>query len=148
MRALNDHQLKAQRDNRNRWRIDPGSLKAWADAYHAQWAPSEHVGGDAQVAQEDAHTAHPAAPSEPPSAITAELVELRVEVGRQRERAATAEAALSEVREALSRERETVDDLRCRLDRSEERMAALLVAPQKREQASWWSRLTSWKPDA
>jgi hypothetical protein len=40
MRAIETLELKAVRDNRNRWKIDPKDLDRWADA---QWAPSGHA---------------------------------------------------------------------------------------------------------
>lgn len=40
MRAIEAHELKAFRDNRNHWNIDPKELDMWADA---QWAPTGHV---------------------------------------------------------------------------------------------------------
>lgn len=39
MRAIESLDLKAVRDNRNRWRIDPLDLDEWASA---QCAPSDH----------------------------------------------------------------------------------------------------------
>jgi hypothetical protein len=40
MRAIETLELKAVRDNWNRWKIDPKDLDRWADA---QWAPSGHA---------------------------------------------------------------------------------------------------------
>jgi excisionase family DNA binding protein len=40
MRAIETLELKAVRDNRNRWKIDPKDLDRWAGA---QWAPSGHA---------------------------------------------------------------------------------------------------------
>lgn len=40
MRAIEARELKAVRDNRNRWKIDPKDLDLWADA---QLAPSENA---------------------------------------------------------------------------------------------------------
>jgi excisionase family DNA binding protein len=40
MRAIESHELKAFRDNRNHWRIAPQDLDKWANA---QWAPTEHA---------------------------------------------------------------------------------------------------------
>jgi len=40
MRAIDRHELKAVRDNRNHWKIDPQDLNRWADV---QSAPSEHA---------------------------------------------------------------------------------------------------------
>lgn len=40
MRAIEGHELKAVRDNRNRWKIAPSDLDVWAGAH---CAPSEHA---------------------------------------------------------------------------------------------------------
>lgn len=40
MRAIENLELKASRDNRNRWRIHPDDLRRWANA---QWAPTGHA---------------------------------------------------------------------------------------------------------
>ena len=40
MRAIESHELKAVRDNRNHWKIDPQDLDRWADV---QGMPSEHA---------------------------------------------------------------------------------------------------------
>jgi excisionase family DNA binding protein len=40
MRAIEMHELKAFRDNRNHWKIDPQELDMWAGA---QWAPTGHA---------------------------------------------------------------------------------------------------------
>jgi excisionase family DNA binding protein len=40
MRAIDRHELKAIRDNRNHWKIDPLDLDRWADA---QCAPIGHA---------------------------------------------------------------------------------------------------------
>jgi len=56
MRAIETLELKAVRDNRNRWKIDPKDLDRWAGA---QWAPSGH-----------AHTALPTSDLEVKLAVT------------------------------------------------------------------------------
>lgn len=43
MRAIESHDLKAIRDNRNRWKIDPEDLEKWAER---QSLPSEHAQHD------------------------------------------------------------------------------------------------------
>lgn len=40
MRAIENHEIKAIRDNRNHWKIDPQDLDRWADA---QSTPSGHA---------------------------------------------------------------------------------------------------------
>lgn len=44
MRAIERHELKASRDNRNRWKIDRSDFAIWADAH---CAPREHAQSDA-----------------------------------------------------------------------------------------------------
>jgi hypothetical protein len=56
MRAIENHDLKAIRDNRNHWKIDPKDLDRWAQA---QLAPSEHV--------------HPSLPTMPTPDLEAKL---------------------------------------------------------------------------
>jgi excisionase family DNA binding protein len=46
MRAIERHELKASRDNRNRWKIDRSDFDIWADAHCAL---SEHAQSDAQI---------------------------------------------------------------------------------------------------
>lgn len=43
MRAIEKQEIRAYRDNRNRWKIDPEDLERWAGA---QWAPSGHAQPD------------------------------------------------------------------------------------------------------
>jgi len=56
MRAIEALELKAIRDNRNRWKIDPHDLDRWENA---QWAPTGH--------------AHPILPTLPTSDLEAKL---------------------------------------------------------------------------
>ncbi len=56
MRAIENHDLKAIRDNRNHWKIDPKDLDEWADD---QFLPSDH--------------AHPILPTMPTSDLGAKL---------------------------------------------------------------------------
>ena len=56
MRAIETLDLKAVRDNRNHWKIDPQDLDRWANT---QLAPSEH--------------AHPTLPTMPTSDLEAKL---------------------------------------------------------------------------
>jgi len=76
VRAINTQALRANRDNRNQWRIKPEDLEAWISAQPAQEAPSGH-------AQADAHPAHQVA--HPDQALRDEAVGLRVEVRVLRE---------------------------------------------------------------
>lgn len=69
MRAIERHDLKAKRDNRNHWKVSTEDADRWADA---QWAPSEQ---------------HP--PETPTLAhleITSELAVMRAENAQLRER--------------------------------------------------------------
>lgn len=68
MRAIESHELRAFRDNRNHWKIDPQALDKWADA---QWAPSEH--------------AHPEAPTLPTSDLAISLARVEAERDALRE---------------------------------------------------------------
>jgi excisionase family DNA binding protein len=56
MRAIQTLELKAIRDNRNHWKIDPQDLDNWADT---QFVPSEH--------------AHPNLPTTPTSDLSSKL---------------------------------------------------------------------------
>ncbi len=56
MRAIDRHELKAVRDNRNHWKINSQDLDRWADA---QCAPNEH--------------AHPVLPTLPTSDLPSKL---------------------------------------------------------------------------
>ena len=46
MRAIERHELKASRDNRNRWKISRADFDKWADAH---CAPSEQAQSDAHI---------------------------------------------------------------------------------------------------
>jgi len=46
MRAIEARELKAFRDNRNHWKIDPQELDKWADA---QWAPTGHAHAETPI---------------------------------------------------------------------------------------------------
>lgn len=98
--------LRANRDNRNQWRIKPEDLEAWQAAQPAQWAPSGH-------AQDDAHPAHQFA--QPNDGLREEAAALRVEVRM--------------LREALDAERTAAADLRKSRD---EAVAVSLALAQQR----------------
>lgn len=67
MRAIENQELKAFRDNRNRWKINPPDLDKWAGA---QWVPSGH--------------AHQETPTLPTSeAIDIERLKGQIEIERQ-----------------------------------------------------------------
>lgn len=121
-RAVKSGRLSAGRHEDGSYTIDPAELSR---AYEVR------PGGT--VARGVAQDAAPP-PAAPP---VAELMA----------RLAAAEAALDEARGALGREREAVDDLRRRLDRSEERLVAFLRAPPrpgedrespKQVRRPWW----------
>lgn len=50
MRAIEAHDLKAFRDNRNHWKITPQAIEEWANAH---CAPSEQRPPEAQVLAQD-----------------------------------------------------------------------------------------------
>ena len=82
MRAVKSGDLKAIRDNRNRWRIEAGDLDAWRS--HTPHTVRAHPG-----AHPDAHP--PAHPDEPPAALREELAALRERVEGLTARAEAAE---------------------------------------------------------
>lgn len=70
MRAIERLEIKAYRDNRNRWKIDPEDLDKWADAH---WAPSGHTPVDM-----------PTSPTSAPTMQDVEIERLRGEVRVER----------------------------------------------------------------
>ncbi|TNC42855.1 hypothetical protein FHG66_21235 [Rubellimicrobium rubrum] len=105
-RAIKSGKLSARRDEAGGYRIDASELARAFD-----WDPQAGVPWSA--------TAPPVGPeAAPPS----ELLVLRT-------RLELLEQALEREREALAHERETTADLRQRLDRSDERVRALLALP-------------------
>lgn len=68
MRAIETQELKAFRDNRNRWKIAPDDFRKWAGA---QWAPTGH--------------AHPEMPSLPTSELAVSLARTEAERDALRE---------------------------------------------------------------
>ena len=80
MRAIETHEIKAFRDNRNRWKIDVSDLDKWACAH---WAPSGH--------------AHPDTPTLPtPEAADFSVVKAENDVLRERLDAALNRAITAE----------------------------------------------------
>ena len=107
LRAIKGGRLSARREEGGTYRIDASELARVYDLRHlAPVAPRGTEGAMPQAATADA-------PSAPP-------LDIEVAVLRARLEAAEAQAA---------RERETVADLRKRLDRAEERVLALTVQP-------------------
>lgn len=70
MRAIERLEIKAYRDNRNRWKIDPEDLDKWAGAH---WAPSGHTQVDI-----------PTSPTSAPTTQDVEIERLRGEVRVER----------------------------------------------------------------
>ena len=70
MRAIERQEIKAYRDNRNRWKIDSEDLEKWAGA---QWAPTGH-----------AQAAAPIVPTYAPTMTDVENERLRGEVRTER----------------------------------------------------------------
>ena len=104
-RAIKSGKLSARRDDAGGYRIDTSELARTFD-----WDPQ---GGVPWSATEPLGT-----PAGPPVAVA--VLEAKL---------ALLEQALEREREALAHERETTADLRQRLDRSEERVRALLAPP-------------------
>lgn len=80
MRAIETHEIKAFRDNKNRWKVDVSDLNKWAGAH---WAPTGR--------------AHPEAPTLPTSE-TADFSTVKAEndVLRERLSAALSRATVAE----------------------------------------------------
>jgi excisionase family DNA binding protein len=68
MRAIASNELKAFRDNRNHWKIDPQALDKWADAH---WTLTGH--------------AHPEAPTLPTPDLAISLARIEAERDALRE---------------------------------------------------------------
>jgi excisionase family DNA binding protein len=81
-RAIAAHELRAVRDNRNRWRIDAEDLAAW----HAQRAPSARAQVDAQAIETELRAAQ------------AEAAGLREVAAELRAELAGRDALLAEIR--------------------------------------------------
>lgn len=115
-RAIKTGKLSAKRNDDGSWSIDPSELSR---------VFPEHV---------------PEPPNDTgrnPKRNAVELLEMRVE---------SLEAELRREKEIaddrLSREQETVDDLRKRLDRAEDRVSALIAAPAlDKSKGGFWSKL-------
>ncbi len=108
-RAIKSGKLSARRDEAGGYRIDASELARafdWDPQAGVPWSATEPSGP----------------PAEPKAAPPSELLVLRT-------RLELLEQALEREREALAHERETTADLRQRLDRSDERVRALLVQP-------------------
>lgn len=101
-RAIKSGKISARRDDAGGYHIDASELARAFD-----WDPSEPIPWSATA---------PSGPAVGPS-IPAAVLEAKL---------ALLEEALSREREALAHERETTADLRQRLDRSDERVRALL----------------------
>lgn len=82
MRAIECHDLKAIRDNRNHWKVSPEDADRWAAA---QWAPTGH-----RPPETPTH-AHPD--------LTSELAAAHAENAQLRERLADRDAAIADLRE-------------------------------------------------
>lgn len=108
-RAIKSGKLSARRDEAGGYRVDASELARAFD-----WDPQGGVPWRA--------TEPPGPLTEPEAAPPPELLVLRT-------RLELLEQALEREREALAHERETTADLRQRLDRSDERVRALLAQP-------------------
>lgn len=74
MRAIESHDLKAVRDNRNHWKIAPEALEIWACV---QWSPAQHAHAETTVT---------------PTSDALELSVVKAENNQLRERLASTEA--------------------------------------------------------
>jgi excisionase family DNA binding protein len=78
MRAIDSYALKAVRNNKNQWKIDPSDLEKWASA---QCAPSEH-----------AHTEVPLLPTSAPTDSAVDLAVAQAQIDHLQKRLNAAEA--------------------------------------------------------
>lgn len=122
MRAIERHELKAIRDNRNHWKVRAEDADRWADAHYT---PSDHR--------------PPYSPPTTQSDLISELAAIRTENDQLNERLAANDALIADLRGELAvlRERVKADsrlleeranhigDLQKRLDRAEDRVLAL-----------------------
>lgn len=112
MRAIVTHELKAIRDNRNHWKIDPQDLDRWADA---QCAPSGH--------------AHPILPTTPTSDLEAKLAVAEAQRDAAREQLAGVQEDRDRWRkmaEKLADKETVIADLREDRDKWRQQATALL----------------------
>ncbi|WP_208454682.1 hypothetical protein, partial [Jannaschia marina] len=90
------------------------------------------------TAQRDAQQAESNDAQRPPVALETRGLERIVELEKELAVAKSRSIGLEEQRQQMS---ETIEDLRRRLDRSEERVTALLVAPPQKRRGWWpWGR--------
>ncbi|WP_179193397.1 helix-turn-helix domain-containing protein [Acetobacter orientalis] len=81
MRAIETHNLRAFRDNKNQWRITNDDLESWARAHRAHCSPTEQKEATAQPSPDDDH--HNAHPNISPQ-DTLELVRVKAELEGER----------------------------------------------------------------
>ena len=125
-RALQAAQLRGMRDNRGRWRVEPEDLDTWA-AEQSPVQPERRT-----VLQLEQDRAEPILHVEQHGAAPVQAVEVEVAVLRVQLEALAGQ--LDREREDRVHDRATVEDLRERLDRSEEErrtlQARLLMLPE------------------
>jgi chromosome segregation ATPase len=110
MRAIETHEIKAFRDNKNHWKIPEEELDRWANSK--------------EQLSERAHQEAPTSPT--PESSTAEIVDLQMKLTEAIAQSRTLEAL-------LDRERQAVNDLKN--DRDHWRSQAERLSNKK---TKWW----------
>lgn len=111
MRAIETHEIKAFRDNKNHWKIDDEELDRWAKSRDVLTQPTEH--------------AHPQAPTSPTEDAHLSAIKL-----------AEAMARIEGLETMLSREREALEEMR--KDRDEWRSQASSLLKETQNRKRWW----------
>ena len=119
--AIKSGKLEGRRNNNNAWLIAPSDLDRWAEGRNAK-----HVKSSSPTTQTLTGTS------------TATLHQKEVEIARLEERLRASDHKVIDMQVQLDRERQTVDDLRRRLDRAENRLSE--THPPK-QVPSFWRRL-------
>ena len=119
--AIKSGKLEGRRNNNNAWLIAPSDLDRWAEGRNAK-----HVQPSSPTTQTLTDTS------------TATLHHKELEIARLEERLRASDHKVIDMQAQLDRERQTVDDLRRRLDRAENRLSE--TRPPK-QVPSFWRRL-------
>lgn len=122
-RAIKNGKVSASKGVSGAYQIDPAELHRVFPPATAQRHAQQAVSNDAQ------HL---------PVALETSGLERMAELERELAVARSRSISLEEQRQQMS---ETIEDLRGRLDRSEDRVTALLAAPPQKRRSWWpWSR--------
>ena len=122
-RAIKSGKISAVKGVSGAYEIDPAEL-------HRVFPPATSQHDAQQAASNDAQRS--------PVALETSELERIAELKRELAVAQSRSISLEEQRQQMS---ETIEDLRGRLDRSEERVTALLVAPPQKRRGWWpWGR--------